>query len=139
MDAAEEVNVVPVAEGGHNFGWPIMEADGCYEAETCDTEGLTTPDLVVPHERTCAIIGGPVYRGTAIPELHGHYLYGDFCVGWIRSAPLLDGTLGPVTDWESELDDLGQITSIDTDHTGELVVSTMDGVVYRIVPDRGGA
>ncbi len=136
--AAEEINVVPISEGGHNFGWPILEADECFDADTCDATGTTPPELIVPHERTCAIIGGPVYRGKVIPELHGHYLYGDFCVGWIRSAPLTDGSLGQVTDWESELDDLGQITSIDADHTGELVVSTIGGDVYRIVPDRAG-
>lgn len=133
----EEVNVVRLTESGRNFGWPVMEADVCYEAETCDDMGMTPPALVVAKERTCAIIGGPVYRGTAIPELHGHYVFGDFCVGWLRTAPLLDdGSFGEVTDWERELGGLGQITSIDADHTGELVVTTIEGRVLRIVATR---
>ena len=97
---------------------------------------MTPPHLVVPHERSCAIIGGPVYRGTAIPELHGHYLFGDHCVGWVRSAPIHDGTLGGVVDWEHELGTLGRITSIDVDHTGELIVSNLEGDVLRIAAER---
>ena len=80
-----------------------------------------------------------MYRGTGIPELHGHYLYGDHCVGWIRSAPLVDGSLGPITDWERELGDLGMITSIDIDHTGEVVVANLGGDVLRIIADRSQA
>jgi hypothetical protein len=26
-----------------------------------------------------------VYRGSAIPELTAHYLYSDYCRGWLRS------------------------------------------------------
>ena len=134
---SEEVNVVRLGDSGRNFGWPIMEADECYEAESCDDTGMTAPVLVVPHERACAIIGGPVYRGTAIPELHGHYVYGDHCVGWLRTAPLYDdGSFGPITDWERELGDLGQITSIDIDDTGELIVTNLEGQVLRIVAVR---
>jgi hypothetical protein len=31
------------------------------------------------------VIGGYVYRGSAIPELTGHYFYSDYCRGWVRS------------------------------------------------------
>jgi hypothetical protein len=134
----EEINVVSVRNGGYNFGWPVMEADGCYEADTCDDEGMVAPVLVLPHERLCAIIGGVVYRGAAIPELNGQYLFGDHCVGWLRSAPLLDGDLGSVADWEDELGTLGMVTSIDVDHHGEVLVTNLEGDVYRIIPVREG-
>jgi glucose/arabinose dehydrogenase len=136
---AEEVNVVAADDGGYNFGWPVMEADGCFDATECDDTGMTGPVLTLPHERLCAIIGGPVYRGTAIPELHGHYVFGDHCVGWVRSAPLLEGTLGPVTDWETDLGQLGHITSIGIDHDGELLVANLEGDLLRILPVRDGA
>lgn len=135
----EEINVVSMLGGGYNFGWPVMEADGCYEADTCDNQDMTSPVLVLPHERLCAVIGGVVYRGTAIPELNGHYLFGDHCVGWLRSAPLLDRGLGPVTDWEDELGSLGMVTSIDVDHRGEILVTNLEGDVYRIIPVREGS
>ena len=133
---AEEVNVVGISDAALNFGWPIMEADDCFDAPSCVAAGFTPPNLIVPHNRACAIIGGPVYRGTAIPELHGHYLYGDHCVGWLRSAPHDAGELGSVSDWEGDLGSLGRITSIDVDHRGELLVANLDGDIVRIVAER---
>ena len=47
-------------------------------------EGVTAP--IITYEltkETCAIIGGVVYRGAAIPWLDGAYLYGDFCSGQV--------------------------------------------------------
>ena len=37
--------------------------------------------LAYPYGEDCAVTGGYVYRGTALPELRGRYLYGDFCSG----------------------------------------------------------
>ncbi len=54
-----------------------MEGDQCYDSEDCDASGMTPPVLTVPHFGACAIIGGPVYRGFDIPELHGLYVFGD--------------------------------------------------------------
>jgi hypothetical protein len=70
--------------------------------------------------------------------LDGQYLFGDHCVGWLRSAPLLDGDLGSVADWEDELGTLGMVTSIDVDHHGEVLVTNLEGDVYRIIPVREG-
>ena len=38
-----------------------------------------------------AIIGGYVYRGAAIPELQGQYLFSDLCTGFVRSLSLANG------------------------------------------------
>lgn len=136
QNEAEEINVVPIDGGGYDFGWPIMEGNGCFEAETCDTTGLTPPTLEVDRYRTCAIIGGPVYRGTAIPELYGQYIYGDFCTGWIRSAPLEGDTLGAVTDWSQDIGTLGQISTFGVDPDGEILIATLGGELHRIIPVR---
>jgi len=71
----EEVNRV---ELGKNYGWPIREARHCFRATTCDTTGLTDPVVEYSHEEGNAVIGGYVYRGAAIPELEGIYVYGDW-------------------------------------------------------------
>ncbi|GMQ93008.1 MAG: hypothetical protein BMS9Abin12_0485 [Acidimicrobiia bacterium] len=54
----------------------------------------------------------------------------------MRSAPALDGDLGPVTDWEPMLGKIGNITTFGLDHDGELLVATLDGDVYRITAVR---
>jgi hypothetical protein len=51
------------------------------------------------HSDGCSVIGGYVYRGTAIPELVGHYLYADFCRGWLRSFQLLNGRTDELRSW----------------------------------------
>jgi glucose/arabinose dehydrogenase len=86
-DALEEVNVVPSTAAGLNYGWRLMEGTACFNPSTNCTTGasLTLPVHEYPRAEGCAIIGGYVYRGAAMPELVGHYLYGDYCGGWVRS------------------------------------------------------
>ncbi len=136
QEGADEIDVVPVDEPGHNFGWSVMEGFGCYNAESCETDGFTLPRLVVDREDSCAVIGGPVYRGAAIPELYGHFVWGDYCHGWMHSAPLTAEGLGDEVQWEHFIDRIGNITTFGLDNDGELLVAVLDGQVYRLVPSR---
>jgi hypothetical protein len=74
-----------------------------------------------------------VYRGAAIPELHGTYFYGDYCNGALFSFRYVDEEVIEVSEW---LDSLGNITTIGTDGNGELLVTNLQGQVQRIVPVR---
>ncbi|HLX12418.1 MAG TPA: PQQ-dependent sugar dehydrogenase [Bacteroidota bacterium] len=79
QDLYEEVDTVLI---GRNYGWHIMEGFHCYNYATCDSTGLTPPLVEYPHVNgQCAIIGGYVYRGSAIPGLYGKYIFGDYCAG----------------------------------------------------------
>ncbi|MFL5563256.1 MAG: PQQ-dependent sugar dehydrogenase [Gemmatimonadaceae bacterium] len=86
-DAREEVDVVPATGRGYNFGWRLMEGFSCFDPATgCNPNGaLTLPVLDYPHTDGCSVTAGYVYRGAAIPELTGHFLYSDYCRGWLRS------------------------------------------------------
>jgi hypothetical protein len=66
---------------GGNYGWSIMDGFECYRTPNCDQTGLDLPRAVYGHDVGCAVIAGPVYRGTAMPELQGWLVYGDFCSG----------------------------------------------------------
>ncbi len=89
------------------------------------------------HERACAIVGGPVYRGAAIPEIAGQYFYGDFCVGWVRSAAWDGERFSKPQQWSRQFGEVGQLTALAEDGRGELLILTRDGEMYRIVPQRG--
>lgn len=132
----EEVNAVPLAPVGYNFGWLPMEGTRCFQ-RGCDPTGKTLPVLEYSHEQGCSITGGFVYRGAAIPEIDGLYFYSDWCQGWIRSFRLVDGIATDEKDWTAELGSPGQVTSFGTDAQGELYVTTWDGTVYQLVADRG--
>lgn len=133
----EEINVAPLDEPGLNFGWPIREGDACYEADRCETSGFAEPVLVYGHDEGCAVIGGPVYRGHAIPEITGQFFYGDHCGGWVRSIEVDASGLVASHDWTADLGQIPSITSFGTDALGEIYLTTLDGKVYRIVPVRG--
>ncbi len=135
----EEVSVALIATGGLNFGWPVTEGAHCFRPSSgCDTAGLTLPVVEVAHgdAGTCSITGGLVYRGSAIPELDGHYFYSDFCGGWLRSFHYNGGAATDQTDWTAQVGGLSGVTSFGRDAAGELYVTTAGGSVHRIVPVR---
>ena len=72
----EEINLV---EPGANYGWPIFEAFECRIASQCGTQNLRYPLHAYPHDATggFVVVGGYVYRGSALPGLRGTFVYAD--------------------------------------------------------------
>jgi glucose/arabinose dehydrogenase len=124
QDRIEEVDTV---RRGGNYGWPLMEGRSCYRpANGCERPGLTLPIAQYEHDRgRCSITGGYVYRGSAIPQLVGTYLFGDYCSGEIFA--LRQGVQSVLL--ETSL----QVASFGEDAAGELYVVDHGGAVYRIV------
>jgi glucose/arabinose dehydrogenase len=126
----EEVNVQPAgSRGGENYGWPIMEGTHCFQAETCDQQGLTLPVVDYPHSLGCSVTGGYVYRGAAQPALQGIYLYGDYCSGRIWGLAQVNG------QWQNvELLNSGvQISSFGETEDGAVLVVNYGGNLSRLV------
>ena len=78
-----------------------------------------------------AIIGGLVYRGTAIPGLCGRYFWAGWDGGAIKSVPVKDGKFNGTPTSHGALG-TGGIASFGEDGAGELYYSTMSGEVYKI-------
>jgi glucose/arabinose dehydrogenase len=130
----EEVDRARTSEGrgrGVNYGWSVMEGPQCMTAG-CDQTGLTLPNFVYGHDEGCAITGGYVYRGAAVPALQGQYLFADFCGAWVHSFAADADPPAVPTDWPA-LAPGGNITSFAEDAAGELYVLTSDGGVFKIV------
>jgi len=126
----EEVNVVPAGSGGLNYGWNITEGTICYNTSTCDKTGFTDPVLDYDHDTgACSITGGYVYRGTAIEGLQGHYLYSDYCAGFLKSFRYSSGTVVDQKDWGLSA---GNVTSFGQDIDGELYI-TAGNTISKIV------
>ena len=129
----EEINVVPSDEPGLNFGWPLLEGRDCFRSATCDRDGLQLPVVTYTHRRGCSVTGGFVYRGAEIPELTGHYFFGDFCGGWVDSIVVGDDReLIEQYEWFSA-GTLPGLTSFGIDAWGEIYTMNTAGAVYRIV------
>ena len=127
----EEINVVPAAQAGVNYGWDVMEGSDCFEPGSgCDRTGLLLPVAEYTHADGCSVTGGYVYRGQDLPALRGTYFYADYCQGWVRSFRYAGGQATEARSWE--LQDVGTITSFGEDARGELYVLAGGGV-YKIV------
>ena len=134
QEGSEEINIVPLAMSGLNFGWSVTEGTLCYQEDPCDTEGIHMPVYEYFHEGDgCAIVGGDVYRGQSMPEISGHYFYGDYCLGWIRSFSVDGIEVSDHTDWRQQLGRLGHITSFGTDRHGEIYVTNLEGELWKLV------
>jgi hypothetical protein len=133
QNAREEVDVQPAGSpGGENYGWNVMEGSACYDAATCETQGLVLPVAEYTHGEGCSITGGYVYRGTAVAALQGRYLFADYCRGWVRSFTYVTGVATDARDWP-DLSPGSQVTSFGEDGSGELYVMTQGGDLYRMV------
>jgi glucose/arabinose dehydrogenase len=78
----EEINLI---EKGGNYGWRNREGHHPFGKNGSDAE---IKDMVAPlweyhHDIGKSITGGHVYRGKAVPELVGKYVYADYVSGTI--------------------------------------------------------
>jgi glucose/arabinose dehydrogenase len=133
QDSFEEVDRIPAGVSALNFGWSDMEGDSCHNLPDCDPTAYEAPVLVyerlTPH---CGIVGGYVYRGAAIPELRGTYLFSDFCSGFIWGLDTDAVAAGEEVAPRLLLDAPQGFVSFGEDDEGELYLVALDGSIYRL-------
>ena len=131
QDQREEIDVVQANTSGLNYGWNVMEGLRCYpNGGQCNMTRLTPPVYDYDHGQGCAVIGGYVYRGAALPELQGQYLFSDLCTGFVRG---LGFESGVAVVREAPMVNVGTPLSFGQDGFGEIYVLTNDNRVLRIV------
>ncbi len=115
---------------GTNFGWSYYEGDHVYKPQPISRARLRYPVFEYPHTVGCAVTGGYVYRGSAIPALRGYYLFADFCSGrvWMKKGPAGRVLRAPISQ------KVTQISSFGRDASGELYLVSLSGSVYKLVP-----
>ncbi|HEU4464524.1 MAG TPA: PQQ-dependent sugar dehydrogenase [Gemmatimonadota bacterium] len=135
QNRVEEVNAVEGAGRGLDYGWNVMEGSDCFEPrDGCDRDGLTPPVTEYDHGDGCSVTGGYVYRGDAIPELRGTYLYSDYCSGFVHGFRFANGQATGERRF-SELEPADHsVASFGEDADGELYILTAGGGVHKIVP-----
>jgi len=168
---------VSIAVKGGNFGWNVKEGTHCFSTANPDESPAECPDTVgAGHPRAgdplidpvieyanhhqpgglgAAVIGGHVYRGRALPQFAGDYIFGD----WSREEEEPDGSLFVAKPrrrglWKmqqlqiatSPTRRLGQfLLGFGQDRAGEMYVLTTDepgpsgttGRVYRLARPSG--
>jgi len=167
----EEVNII---ENGGNYGWPRREALVCFDPKSpntppkecpeMDARGQKFKDPIVaykninrfrndPEAGGTSVTGGYVYRGKALPQLNGKYIFAD----WSKSFALPMGIVyaaspdSQSSKWKMEPLELKSfpkgnvkqfIPAMGQDENGEIYIltsgsnqlTTKTGKVFKIVP-----
>lgn len=133
QDAFEEIDLVGRGRGsGANFGWSAFEGDQRFN-EDQDPGGAIPPVLTASHaDGNCSITGGLVVRDPDLQTLYGRYLYGDLCVGELRSFTPRPGR--PATDDVALGPDVPNLASFGEGTDGAVYVVSIAGPVYRLSP-----
>jgi glucose/arabinose dehydrogenase len=128
----EEINFEPVdSMGGLNYGWNALEATHPYSGQEPISD-VVMPIAEYDHSLGISVTGGYVYRGQAIPDLQGVYLFSDFGQGriWYAYRDMNEA-------WQS-----GQwfttnynVSSFGEDETGELYLVNYRGSILKLVPN----
>lgn len=130
QDALEEINLI--ARGG-NYGWRCQEGtQNTLNASDCTNGGLIMPVSEYGRVDGNSITGGQVYRGTAIPELNGRYVFADYESGKLW-ALVSDGQGGYLND--EIIDTNFGPTSFSADANGELYFTDLpSSSIRKLVP-----
>ncbi|MDA0587971.1 MAG: PQQ-dependent sugar dehydrogenase [Planctomycetota bacterium] len=76
--------MVYIIQRGGNYGWSVREGRHPFRPERPKGPSeFIEPIVEHPHHDFRSITGGFVYHGTRLPELRGHYIYGDYDTGKI--------------------------------------------------------
>jgi glucose/arabinose dehydrogenase len=128
----EEVNFEAADNpGGLNYGWNQVEGTHLYSA-TSMPNNVVMPIAEYNHAGLhCSVTGGYVYRGDAIPDLEGVYLYSDFCSGTVWYAYRNESGI-----WQSDilLETGRPVSSFGQDEDGEMYLVDYSGELLKIVP-----
>jgi glucose/arabinose dehydrogenase len=133
----EEIDVYrPHARGLENYGWRRYEGTLLYESGTrlYPRSRYVRPvhQYLTHGNGGCAITGGFVYRGSAVPSARGRYFFGDYCNGRVWSFVLRNGRRSDFR-LHSGLTVPGNLSSFGEGARGELyLVSHNGGRIYRL-------
>jgi hypothetical protein len=155
----EEINYVPAAAAGQtkDFGWPNWEGNALPPwgvlQPVPDPATLIFPIYAYPHTPSagyeqwqvgCSVVGGVVYRGSAIRALSGRYLFADVCNGQVLSLVQTGSATREFQNLTPMLRDIGlpterapfnAITCLGEDNQGEVfLVEYLGGRISKIVP-----
>lgn len=138
QDSREEVNLIVA---GGNYGWSIKEGELCFNDPNCEqATGIIDPVFAYSHSLGASVTGGYVYRGEAIPELHGRYIFGDFAAGTVWA--LREGENGQISA-EVLAESKVKISSFAEDLDGEVYLIAYsyegEGGLFKLAPSKASA
>ena len=126
--AWEEIDVITL---GGNFGWNDREGAHCFDPATGCLNTFVEPITEYDRSVGSSVTGGYVYRGSAIPDLVGWYVFGDFISGRILAIRENSATgTAPVELFQSGR----QVVSFGRGNDGELYyLDFATGTIHQLI------
>ncbi len=115
---------------GSNYGWNVREGAHCFNTSSGCADTFVEPITEYDHSLGSSITGGFVYRGAAISDLTGWYVFGEFGSGRLFAIP--EDSVTGTTPEILQVTGL-QIVSFGQSADGELYFLDYAGTVHRIV------
>jgi len=148
----EEIDYQPAdSTGGENYGWRVLEATDSFNPGTAWGPGVRTAPLYeIPQDPPAtlygeSVTGGYVYRGCALPDFQGRYIFADYDNDWVASFRVVDGQVTDIVNHTSVMNasipgEINRPTSFGVDARGNMYLvdhnerrPVNDGRLYRIV------
>ena len=130
QDSWEEIDYLPAGSpGGENLGWNYFEGNHSYRGSPPPDAIFVMPVAEYGHDVGESVTGGYVYRGNALPDWLGVYLYGDFSSGRVWGLLHL-----PDGSWQNELmfKTGASISSFGLDEDGEIYLVDYHGNILTL-------
>ena len=138
----EEIDsaAAPGVGAGANYGWNCHEGSEVFTSPGPACTGKEPSDFVFPvfeyenppEPGACAaVIGGYVARGPGLGDVYGRYVYGDTCIGDIRS--FLPADPDGSDRYEGIHFDPFSLYSFGEDSCGRLYAVSREGPIYRLL------
>jgi glucose/arabinose dehydrogenase len=135
QDSLEEVDAITAKDfssgADFNFGWSAYEGTETFNSDQ-EAPGAIDPVFEYSHDDGgCSVTGGYVVRDDGLPSLRGRYLYGDYCVGQLRSF-----TADPFGNGDDDRElgvEVPSLSSFGEDRDGHVYALSASGPVYRLV------
>ena len=131
QDEQEEIDAG--VRAGSNLGWSAFEGRARYNEDE-SAPGHVAPTLTYGRDRGCSVTGGYVVRDPELTSLYGRYLYGDFCLGELRSFRVAGGLVLRAEGDRPVGPSVPALSSFGEDAAGRLYATSLEGPVYRLDP-----
>ena len=159
QDSYEEVDFAPSGAKKLNFGWPAIEGThmGTCAGKTLAAGAMATAPIFEadrragqtgPYSDWTSVMGGQVYRGSALPQLQGVYLFGDYRGRRMIALRQCGSTTSPLTPILKKKDPnqniaafvsvggapaLADLTAIIADNDGEIYLVADRSTLLKVV------
>lgn len=118
---------------GANHGWSVFEGSHPFKTHLKiggPTKEITHPVIERSHIDTRSIMGGYVYQLKKFPELHNHYIFGDYVTGLVWAAAW-DGKKAGQHKKLLQLED--RVLCFGYDFKGNILIGSKAGKLYKLV------